>query len=132
MIADDRVWRPSEIVQRYLGGDRDFQGLDISDPDGEDPSPSFRGAILDGADFSRSFVLADFRAASLRACKFVEANVKTCCFDGASLQGCDFSRAAIDAATFRAAQLEGACFDGAGAYGHTAQAGELPTWDTDA
>ena len=45
----------------------------------------FRGALLDGADFSRSFVTADFTGARLRGARLVGANVKACRFDGADL-----------------------------------------------
>lgn len=128
MTRDEKIWNPSEIRRRYESGERDFQGLDISDPDDVDLL-SFRDARLDGADFSRAFVVADFRNARLRECKFVDANVKTCNFDGADLQRCDFSGASIDAATFRAALLEGATFEGAGAHGYTYKSGEVPDCD---
>ena len=97
MSTNERVWRPSEILQRYKNGDRDFHALEI-----EDPGPyenvggrfvsltepeSFRGAVLDGADFSTAFIVADFTGASLRSSKFVSANVKTSAFDNADLTG---------------------------------------------
>ena len=126
MGTDERVWTPSEILQRYKQGERNFHGLEISDDSG-DESDSFRGALLDSADFSRCFIVADFDSARLRDCRFVEANVKTCKFDGADLLNADFSRAAIDAATFTNCNFEGANFDEAGAYGYTFNKGELPT-----
>ena len=107
MVNVEKVWTPAEIRHRYQEGERDFQGLDISDLNDR---LSFQGAVLDGSDFSHAFVVADFTRGSLRDCKFVEANVKTCTFDHADLRGCDFSRAAIDAATFRSAQLDRADF----------------------
>ena len=125
MSAEERVWKPSEIRQRYQDGERDFQGLDIED---SDDSESFRDAVLEGADFSHAFVVADFSRAGLRDARFVEANVKTCIFDEADLRGCMFSRAAIDAATFRSARLDGADFSGASVQGSLMQPGELPTW----
>lgn len=125
MQTDERTWRTWEIVQRYRRGERDFRGLDISD---SDDAGSFRDARLDGADFSRAFVVADFSRASLRDCRFVEANVKTCRFDDADLRGSDFSRAAIDGATFRSARLDGAEFAGASDQGHSMSAGEVPRW----
>lgn len=126
MGADERAWTPSEILQRYERGERDFHGLDISDGAG-DESTSFRGALLDGADFSHCFIVADFSSARLRDCRFVEANVKTCRFDGADLLNADFSRAAIDGATFTNCNFAGARFKEAVAYGYTFKKGELPT-----
>lgn len=105
MSADEKVWTPSEIRRLYEEGERNFQGLEVSDTG---DSTSFRDAALDGSDFSHAFVVADFSRASLRGCRFKDANVKTCIFDAADLRGCDFTGAAIDAATFRSAQLEGA------------------------
>ncbi len=124
MSSEDKVWTSSEILRRYRDGERDFHGLDISD---SADSASFRDAVLDGADFSHAFIVAYFTKASLRDCRFFEANVKTCVFDGADLRGCDFSGAAIDAATFRAARLEGANFSGASEQGYVMKPGELPT-----
>ena len=123
MDSDERVWTPSEIRQRYARGERDFRGLDIADGD---DGGSFRGALLDGADFSRAFIVADFTGARLRECNFVEANVKTCSFDGADLSAADFSRAAIDGATFTGCNFDGAQFEGAGFYGCILAPGELP------
>jgi serine/threonine-protein kinase len=124
MDADERVWTPSEILERYKRGERDFHELDISD--GVTDKTSFRGAVLDGADFSRCFIEADFSGARLRGCRFVRANVKTCMFDGADLQNADFSEAPIDGASFTDCKFEGASFEGAGAYGYTFKKGELP------
>lgn len=129
---DDRVWHPSEILERYAKGERDFRGLDIDDdlrrfPDrGLTKAPTFQGAVLDGADFSQALICADFTGASLRKCSFVHAHLKTCIFDRAVLEGSDFSNSAIDGAEFRAARLIDCRFDGAGAYGYTFKAGELP------
>jgi uncharacterized protein YjbI with pentapeptide repeats len=121
---EDRIWKPAEILGRYDAGERDFSNLQIeSDADSSDPE--FRGANLEGADFSHAVILADFSGARLRGAKF-SANVKTCCFDRADLRNADFSNAAIDSATFEGADLEGATFEGAGAYGYTYRKGELP------
>jgi uncharacterized protein YjbI with pentapeptide repeats len=124
MSTEGKVWTPSEIRRRYQEGERNFQGLEISDTG---DSTSFRDAVLDGSDFSQAFVVADFSRASLSGCRFKEANVKTCVFDEADLRGCDFSGAAIDAATFRSARLEGANFAGAHEQGICMKPGELPT-----
>jgi uncharacterized protein YjbI with pentapeptide repeats len=125
MSVENRVWKPSEIRHRYQNGERDFKGLDIED---SSDSESFRDAVLEGADFSHAFVVADFSRARLRDARFVEANVKTCIFDEADLRGCKFSRAAMDAATFRSARFEGADFSGASAQGSSMQPGEVPSW----
>jgi uncharacterized protein YjbI with pentapeptide repeats len=123
MSTEERVWTPAEIRRRYQDGERNFQGLDISD---SGDTESFRDALLDGADFSHAFVVADFGRASLRDCRFFEANVKTCTFDEADLRDCDFSSAAIDAATFRSARFDGANFGGASVQGQSMKPGELP------
>jgi uncharacterized protein YjbI with pentapeptide repeats len=117
-------------VHEAAHGERDFRGLDIDDTPGRWPglteTLTFRGAVLDGADFSRSCICADFTAASLRRCSFVHAHVKRCIFEKANLEGSDFSNAAIDGAEFRAARLIDCRFDGAGAYDYTFKAGERP------
>jgi uncharacterized protein YjbI with pentapeptide repeats len=124
MGTDEKVWTTSEIRRRYEQGERDFQGLEISD---SNESDSFRDALLEGSDFSHAFVVADFSRASLSGCRFKEANVKTCIFDDADLSGCDFSGAAIDAATFRSARLDGANFAGATEQGYCMKPGDVPT-----
>jgi uncharacterized protein YjbI with pentapeptide repeats len=124
LSSEEKVWTPSEIRRRYQEGERDFRGLDISDTG--DPT-SFRDAVLDGADFTHAFVVADFTRARLTGCRFTEANVKTCVFDEADLRDCDFSGAAIDAATFRSARLDGANFAGAHEQGICLAPGEVPT-----
>lgn len=123
MASESEAVRPSEIRRRYGAGERDFGGLEIEDAA---DAASFRDAVLAGADFSGSFILADFTGANLRGCRFVQSNVKTRSFDAADLRECDFSGAAIDAATFHGAQLDGARFADASAYGHTFQPMELP------
>ena len=85
MMSDaDKVWTPSEIRLRYERGERNFRGLDIDDTG---DSSSFREAVLDDADFTQCFVVADFSRASLRGCRFTQSNVKTCEFDNADLPG---------------------------------------------
>jgi uncharacterized protein YjbI with pentapeptide repeats len=126
MDSDETVVTPSEIRRRYSDGERDFRGLEIEDK--ADDAASFRDAVLDGVDFSQSFIVADFSNASLRGCRFVKGNVKTCVFDRADLHGCDFSETAIDAATFRSAKLEASTFAGATIYGYTLKASEKPDW----
>lgn len=123
--SDDRVWHPREILLRYESGERTFRDLQIEaiEP-GTDPE--FRGANLRGADFTGSFIIADFTGANLEGAVFAPANVKTCSFDNANLRNADFSGAAIDAATFEGANLTGAHFEGAGAFGYTYANGEYP------
>lgn len=115
MNNEQETFAPSEILRRYKSGERDFRGLEIDDAS---DLASFRAAKLDGADFSRSAIVADFTQSSLRGCRFVGANIKTCAFDAADLSRCDFSGAAIDSATFGSALMEGASFAGATAYGN--------------
>jgi hypothetical protein len=130
MGEDERIWTFAEICRRYADGERDFRGLEMgnyvnTDEWRQSSCGTFRGAVLDGADFTGSFICADFTGASLRNCVF-RACVKTCVFDGADLRGADFTDAAIDAATFRSARLDGATFAGAGAYGYQFAADEYP------
>jgi len=120
---DERVWKPSEIRQRYQAGERDFRDLEIDQPEKED---SFRGATLAGVDFSGAYIVADFSEANLSYSRFVGTNVKTCIFDRANLEHSDFSDAAIDSATFGAARLSGATFANASMYGITLKRGEFP------
>lgn len=103
----DKIWQPSEILRRYESGEREFRGLEIESPRGS-TGPDFRRAKLAGADFTESFIVADFSGADLQGARFAPANVKTCSFDGADLRNADFSGAAIDAATFDGADLAGA------------------------
>jgi uncharacterized protein YjbI with pentapeptide repeats len=123
LIVDERVRTPAEILEQYAQGRRDFREIDISDVG---TNSSFRGALLVGADFSHSFIVADFRGADLRESRFIEANVKTCVFDCADVRNADFRRAAIDAATFDGCNFDGAQFEGASCQGHTFAQGELP------
>ena len=111
----------NEITARYAAGERNFRGLDL---DGE--TLDLRGSNLAGADFSESFIYADFRGANLERCVFERANVKTCDFRGANLRGASFREAAIDAAEFSGAEMTDASFDGASAQGHVFHSGESP------
>ena len=124
MIVDERTRYATEILERYAAGERDFTGLDITD--GGQRPPSFRGAVLDGADFSRSFVEGDFTGASLRGARFVGANVKTCIFDGADLHGADFRGASLEATSWQGCALDGVDFEGGGMYSHVLAKGERP------
>jgi len=126
MGDSQRETTPAEIRLRYERGERDFRGLDIADSNNGIDRQSFREALLDGADFTDAFIVADFTRARLRGCRFVGANVKTCSFDEADLAGANFSDAAIDAATFRSARLDGADFSNASMYGYTLKPGEFP------
>jgi uncharacterized protein YjbI with pentapeptide repeats len=100
-------------------------GIEITEPPLADESDPFRSAVLDGSDFSGSFIIADFTSASLRKCRF-SANVKTCKFDGANLDGAVFDGAAIDGATFQDAAMTGTSFAGATAFGYTFAGDERP------
>ena len=123
MARGDESLTTAEVLAQYLRGRRDFSGTTIEDPPGAE---LLRGAVLDGADFSRAFIVADFGKCSLRGVNFVGANVKTCCFDGADLRGSDYRDAALDAATFSGALVEGASFVGATIQGHAFAEDEFP------
>jgi uncharacterized protein YjbI with pentapeptide repeats len=116
--------RSAEILAAYAGGNRSFVSLD---PD--DEVHNFENATLVGADFTGTFVFANFRGANLGRSVFKNANVKTCDFSNSNLSGASFEGAAIDGALFTKANLEGGSFTGASEQGHVYQAGELPTQD---
>jgi uncharacterized protein YjbI with pentapeptide repeats len=123
---DEKNWRPAEILQRYLAGDRDFRSITMQGPEATHDT-SFRGANLSGADFGGSWIdYVDFTGATLVGARFPVAHVKCCTFDGADLRDADFSEAGIDAATFEGADIAGANFDGATAYGYVFKKGEHP------
>jgi uncharacterized protein YjbI with pentapeptide repeats len=113
-----------ELLECYRRGERNFAGAELD----EDPDNDLNGVCLDGADLSRSFVIASFQAASLRETCFREANVKTCDFSGADLRGANFSGAALCATSFGGAKMEDACFVGAYFHGRVLQEGEKPNW----
>lgn len=123
-MSTERIWTPKEIRERYSQGERDFRGVEIADPD--PPGSSFRNAVLEGADFTGAFIVADFSDSNLRRCRFVQANVKTCSFNGTDLFESDFSSASIDGATFVNARVERAKFTGAGWYGKKLEQGQIP------
>jgi uncharacterized protein YjbI with pentapeptide repeats len=113
-----------ELLERYQRGDRDFAKSDLD----QDPDNDCRGICLEGADLSGSYIVADFRRASLRGAKFVEANVKTCDFREADLRNADFSGAALCATYFVGADMTGARFDGAHFHGYRLRSAERPDW----
>ncbi|WMW81848.1 pentapeptide repeat-containing protein [Undibacterium cyanobacteriorum] len=110
-----------EILLRYSQGERDFRCLDL-----DRDEINFDHCILDGAIFSRSFIVASFVGASLQESKFEFANVKTCDFSGANLLSASFRGAAIDAATFIGANLENADFEGATEQGYEYKSQQFP------
>ena len=114
-----------EILRRYLAGERDFSGLEIED---SADSAAFRGAVLDEADFSHSFIVADFQGASLRHARFTRANVKTCSYAEADLTNADFSGAILCSTTFLCALMRGAMFERAHFHSRELLSGEVPDW----
>jgi uncharacterized protein YjbI with pentapeptide repeats len=95
----------SELLSRYASGDRSFAETELETGDGDLGSKR-----LDDADFSRSWISASFRNASLRRVSFRGANLKSCDFRGADPTGADFTDAALEAATWAGAILAGAQF----------------------
>src|SRR5262245_2009831 len=98
-----------ELLERYRRGERDFVGAELD----SDADSDMSGVCLDGADLSHSFIVANFRGASLRGVRFRQANVKTCDFREADLRGADFRGAALCSTEFAGAKLDGADFTGA-------------------
>lgn len=106
---------------RLEAGERNFDSEEL-----DDFLHDLQHMDLEGVNFNKTFLLANFRGANLRGSEFIEANVKTCDFTGADLRRANFSGAAIDGAVFAAANLEGANFQGASEQGHIYAEGELP------
>lgn len=67
------------LLSRYATGERDFRNLDL-----DERTHDFSRSCLAAADFSGSFVSADFREANLTGSRFNRCNVKTCDFRGAN------------------------------------------------
>jgi uncharacterized protein YjbI with pentapeptide repeats len=111
-----------DLLERYRRGERNFCEAELD----SDPDCDLSGVCLDGADFSRSFIIANLRGASLRGVRFREANVKTCNFNEANLREADFTGAALCATTFLGADLEGAKFTGAYVHSYVLKEGEKP------
>lgn len=110
-----------EILLKYAQGERDFTGLEL-----DSHEINLDACVLDNAVFSKSFIVASFVGASLKAAKFEDANVKTCNFSGANLHSASFRGAAIDAAMFTGATLENADFEGASEQSYIYAKNELP------
>ena len=113
-----------DLLKRYAEGDRDFVGSELD----SDPDNDLSGVTLDGADLSKSWIIASFCRARLRDVKFREGNVKTCDFSQADLTDADLTDSALCATTFNVARLDKARFEGASYHSHKLQAGELPNW----
>jgi hypothetical protein len=112
-----------ELLQRYAERERDFAAAEM---DGS--NHNFQNSILAGADFSHSFIIANFHGANLKQAVFVSANIKTCDFRKADLEGADFSGAALEGTQFDGANLNGARFDGASCFSYTMKLDEKPWW----
>ncbi len=125
ILKDDRTRRPSEILELYAAGERDFSRCEIEQNWEEDPV-GFSGADLRGANFSGCFILADFMHADLRRAVFHGTNVKTCSFDYADLRDADFRDTALESTSWVGAELTGCRFEGAGCYSYTFGPDDLP------
>lgn len=112
-----------ELLQRYNSGERFFVGVEL-----DTSSYDLQDKRFEDADFSRSFITADFRRANLKRASFADANIKTCDFREADLTGANFSGAALEDTRFKGANFEGVCFTDATCYGHTMKEGEIPWW----
>jgi uncharacterized protein YjbI with pentapeptide repeats len=112
-----------ELLLRYSKGERYFAELEL-----DNATYDFQNATLEGADFSRSFITADFRGANLKRTAFTSANIKTCDFRNTDLEGADLSGAALESTEFAGANLQGARFVGATIYNHTMKENEMPWW----
>jgi uncharacterized protein YjbI with pentapeptide repeats len=111
-----------DLAARYQQGERDFAGSELD----SDPDNDLSGLCLDGADLSKSSVVATFCGCSLRGAKFRQSNVKTCDFTQADLTDADFSGAALCGGIFTGARMENACFEGAYNHSYVFKPGETP------
>ncbi len=118
MTADEKT---AELLRRYAAGERSFHGLEL-----DDAVHDLRNAKLADADFTGSFIFANFRGADLRHTDFTNANVKTCDFRGADLSGAIFKGASLDAAEFQGAKMDETKFLGAFIQGHELKDNEWP------
>jgi hypothetical protein len=105
-----------ELLTRYAAGERSFVGSEL---DSINEGIDLTGVILDGADFSDSWIVASFRDASLKGAIFRRANVKTCDFSGANLTDADFRDAPLEATKWSGAILSGCKFGVVTYYGAT-------------
>lgn len=112
-----------EIISRYQSGERYFGYSEL-----DEVTCDFCSVDLSDADFSHSFIVADFRGAILISADFSHCNIKTCDFRGADLRGAVFQNADLEGTEFADAILEGAKFEGAGMYGGSMRPDELPDW----
>ncbi len=112
-----------EVIRRYRSGERYFGCSEL-----EKPVCNFRSVDLSGADFSHSFLVADFRDADLRSGNFSHCNIKTCDFRGADLRDAIFREAALEGTEFDSANLAGADFENASICGYRMLAEDLPDW----
>ena len=113
--------REAELLEQHAAGVRTFANTDL-----DDRSYDFVNAVLIGADFTGSFITADFRGAKLCGAVFANCNVKTSDFRGADLSNASFRQSAIDGADFSGAILDGTDFEGASNQGHVYGPGEKP------
>lgn len=113
----------AQLISRYADGERDFRDSEL---DGE--TGDLQGLDFTDADFSGSFIVADFRSATLKNARFQNANIKTCDFRNANLENADFRNSALDGTQFENAHLEGCRFGGAGIHSRILQDDELPDW----
>ena len=116
-----------ETLAGHLHGG--FARIASFESDLDDANYDFRGVVLDGADFSRSFITADFRGANLRGANFTHCNVKTCDFRNADLTGAAFVGSALCSTEFTGAILDGANFAGSYAHSYVLQENENPFWN---
>jgi uncharacterized protein YjbI with pentapeptide repeats len=111
----------AKLQERYSAGERGFVGMEL-----DDRPYDFAGANLAEADFTGSFITANFRGASLRGAVFANCNLKTSDFRDADLTNVSFRGAAIDGAEFGGALLAGATFEDASEHGHIYAKAESP------
>ena len=113
----------AELLERYKNGERYFVESDF-----DDKVCDFCNLNLEGVNFSKSYILGDFRGANLRNSDFSNANVKTCDFREADLTNATFENSAIDGAIFKGAILQNTIFSNASFYGCILKEGEIPDW----
>ncbi len=101
-----------ELKERYLAGERDFSGLDLSNIDSSELS---MGSIsLNGADFSNTNLRGvNFDYVYLRHTNFSDANLANASFIYANLSQANFSNANLENAKFHDAVLKEANFSNA-------------------
>lgn len=111
------------VISQYARGKRDFRWTAINHV-----YLDFRGTVLNDADFSHTFIAADFRGADLKNCRFNNARLMKSDFSDANLENTSFKEAFLDDTKFNGANMKDAIFEGAKIHSYVLKLNEKPNW----